>query len=75
MSKREEYLKKFPIATWARVQLIRWDRNDMVEDICEEHGVGHPNKTWMESKYNKNEDGSYKDSGVHGCCGCCRKKI
>lgn len=74
MNKREEYLNQFPIAPWARMQLIRPDRNNMVEDVYEDHFIGHPNKTWMQSKYNKNKDGSYKDHGIHGCCGCCKDK-
>jgi len=66
---------KFEKPHWAHTQLTRWDRGGMVEDICCLHGVGHPNKEWMNSPANKNKDGSYKDTGVHGCCGCCRDGV
>lgn len=62
---KEEFLKRFPKPEWADRQLIRFDRNCMVEDLCKEHGCGHPNKTWLESEFN-----NYKDPGIHGCCSC-----
>lgn len=65
---------QFKLPSWALYQTVRWDRNEMVEDICRDHGVGHPKKEWMSSPSNKNKDGSIKDSGIHGCCGCCRRK-
>jgi len=59
---RKKYLAQYPPAPWAVDQVIRFDREMMVEDICK-HGCGHPNKIWME----KHPD----SSSVHGCCGCC----
>lgn len=49
---------------WAVKQIVRRDRLDQcVEDICR-HGVGHPNKQWLEK-----QNDTY--AGVHGCDGCC----
>ena len=46
----------------------------MVEDICE-HGVGHPNKEWLNEQIKKglSEDDVWGLS-VHGCDGCCSVK-
>ena len=57
---------------WAIKQIKRWDRNGMIENICE-HGVGHPSKEWLNSEVNKDENGQMIDPGIHGCCGCCCK--
>jgi hypothetical protein len=49
----------------------RGDRGIM-ERICPEHGVGHPDPDSLAFK-NRNVtagDSGY-DSGIHGCCGCC----
>ena len=67
-------MTEYRMPSWAKKQVTRWDRNGMVEDLCAEHGTGHPNKEWMESPENKCCDGTYRDSGVHGCCGCCLRK-
>jgi hypothetical protein len=48
---------------------IRYDRGCLVERICK-HGIGHPDPDslkWI------NKIG-LKDSGVHGCDGCCARK-
>jgi len=63
----EKYLKHFPTPKWAVKQIVRYDRDALVEDICK-HGVGHPNRKWLK-KFG--EDGD----GIHGCCGCCSKKM
>ena len=63
--KRREYLKDYPPACWAVDQVIRFDRNMMVEDVCM-HGVGHPNRVWLK------KNGTDGDE-IHGCCGCCCK--
>lgn len=57
--------KSYHQPDWAVGQVIRYDRNGMVEDICI-HGVGHPNQEWLR----RNPD----SSSVHGCDGCCYKK-
>lgn len=54
----------YPIPDWAVGQLER--ETGLIEDVCE-HGVGHPNATWLEKN-----DGKRK-LGVHGCDGCCSK--
>lgn len=56
--------KKWPPAQWAVQQIFR--DNGMIEDICE-HGVGHPNRAWLE-KYPS------PHNGIHGCDGCCCKE-
>lgn len=59
---------KFKKPDWAKSQLIRFDRNDMVEDLCIAHGCGHPNKEWLAENKHDNS------AGVHGCCMCCSLK-
>jgi hypothetical protein len=59
----QQHKVKKPI--WAISQNIRSDRGGLVEDICK-HGVGHPNKEWME-KYGTEVD---KVHCCDGCCGC-----
>lgn len=49
---------KHHMVTWR--QLWRDDRK-MMERLCPQHGVGHPDP----------DDMSYDTA--HGCCGCCRK--
>ena len=57
---------KYPMPSWAVAQIIRSDRRDCcVEDICN-HGVGHPNQTWLQTQLDS-------WAGVHGCDGCCHK--
>jgi hypothetical protein len=54
---------------WAVSMQPRLDRSDqLLENICE-HGVGHPNKDWLNIA---DSDGKLK-LGVHGCDGCCSK--
>jgi hypothetical protein len=57
---------KYTKPEWAVKQVVR--ENGLVEDICE-HGVGHPNKEWLEQHKNQGY-------GIHGCCGygCCSTK-
>jgi len=66
-------MNKYPIPSWAKKQIVRWDRRGMVENICH-HGVGHPSREWLLSKENTLSDGSMRDIGVHGCDGCCSKE-
>lgn len=63
--KELDYLCSFPMPKWAIKQIVRYDRNRLVEDICE-HGVGHPNAAWLK------KHGALGDN-VHGCDGCCFK--
>jgi len=51
---------------WAVGQTVR--ASGLVEDICE-HGVGHPNREFLERHPGMEERGF----GVHGCDGCCRR--
>lgn len=50
--------------SWAVKQLYR--ENGLLEDICK-HGVGHPNKQWLET------DPVIEGQGIHGCDGYCNK--
>lgn len=56
----------YPKPDWATHQIVR--ASGLVEDICE-HGVGHPNISWLKI-HDKNGDGGF---GIHGCCKnlCC----
>lgn len=58
---------KYPLPSWASHQIIRV--GGLVEDICKDHHVGHPNKTWLEENDPTGEHGY----GIHGCCSCCCK--
>lgn len=62
-------LKVYWRAQWAVDQTCRRDKDDLIEDLCE-HGVGHPNRDWMDAHDPDGELGF----GIHGCDGCCRKK-
>ena len=55
-------MKKYKKPKWAVSQTVR--ESGLVEDICE-HGVGHPNRQWLDH---------HPKSGlsIHGCDGCCR---
>jgi len=55
---------KYSKPDWADGQTTRM--SGLVEDTCS-HGVGHPNKEWLEYHPDKPE------LGTHGCCimGCC----
>ena len=44
-----------------------WRETGLLEDVCE-HGVGHPNKDFLE------KEGLPGAWGVHGCDGCCCPK-
>lgn len=57
---------KYPKPDWAIDQIIR--ASGLVEDICE-HGVGHPNRTWLAI----HDPGNKHCFGIHGCDGCCSK--
>jgi len=65
-TRNKDYLKKYPKPDWAVDQIIR--ASGLVEDQCE-HGIGHPNLTWMKEH---DPDGK-KCMGIHGCDGCCSK--
>lgn len=43
------------------------DDTKVMERLCPEHGVGHPDPD--ETAYNIITNQAYKN--VHGCCGCC----
>lgn len=55
-------MRKFP-TNW------RYDRY-LMERICP-HGVGHPDPDDLEWRKDLDEGDPLKDSGVHGCDGCC----
>ena len=57
-------MSEYERPAWAISQWVR--ETGLLEDICE-HGVGHPNRDFL----NKNDlPASW---GVHGCDGCCSK--
>ena len=55
---------KYSKPDWADGQTTRM--SGLVEDTCS-HGVGHPNREWLERHPDKPE------LGTHGCDGCCNK--
>ena len=55
---------KYSKPDWADGQTTRM--SGLVEDTCS-HGVGHPNREWLEQHPDKPE------LGTHGCAGCCNK--
>lgn len=57
-------MDKYRMPEWAVKQTVR--ENGLVEDICK-HGVGHPNKEWLDDHDPTGELGFW----VHGCDGCC----
>lgn len=59
---------KYKKPDWAVNQIVRV--SGLVEDICE-HGIGHPNKEWLEEHDSDNK----KSFAVHGCDGCCFQDI
>lgn len=61
-------MKIYKKPDWAIQQLYRAD-SGLLEDICK-HGVGHPNKEWLNEHDPKRKTGL----DVHGCCGCCMKR-
>ena len=61
MPSRLEYAKP----DWSEGQFVR--SSGLVEDTCN-HGVGHPNKDWLEWHPDKTE------LAIHGCDGCCSEK-
>ena len=60
-------LARYPRPHWAVEQIIRG--SGLVEDICE-HGVGHPNRLWLQ----KNDPDNKMYMSTHGCDGCCCKR-
>ena len=60
-------INRYPKPSWATHQVVRI--GGLVEDICKEHSVGHPNAAFLKEH---DPDGD-KGLGVHGCCGCCCK--
>ena len=61
----KKYRAKYPLPPWASHQILR--ASGMIEDICKDNSIGHPNKAWLKVH---DLDGS-KMLGVHGCDGCC----
>jgi len=57
----------YPKPDWAVNQIVR--ASGLVEDICE-HGIGHPNISWLKLH---DPDGE-KGYSIHGCDGCCADK-
>jgi len=57
--------QKFKRPDWAIGQDIGDDY--ALEDVCK-HGVGHPNREYLESLLDEDER---RLMGVHTCCGCC----
>ena len=57
---------KYSKPDWADGQTTRM--SGLVEDTCS-HGVGHPNKDWLERHPDKPE------LGTHGCDGCCSEEF
>lgn len=55
----------YPKPDWASHQIVR--ASGLVEDVCKEHGVGHPNIAYLKLHDSDGELGL----GIHGCCGCC----
>jgi len=51
---------------------LRFDRGCLIERLCPEHGVGHPDPD--SAAYLKSVDprGNYT---IHGCCGCCMEEL
>lgn len=54
--------------SWSIKQITR--ASGLIEDICK-HGVGHPNKAYLQSHP---EQTKRQALGVHGCDGCCQEK-
>lgn len=48
----------------------RADRR-MMERICPDHQVGHPDPDALAHKRRIGDD----DAGLHGCCGCCEPPL
>jgi hypothetical protein len=57
----------YPKPEWASHQIIRL--GNLVEDVCREHNIGHPNAEWLKL----HDPDGLKGFGIHGCCGCCCK--
>lgn len=49
---------------------IRWDKMMLIERVCI-HGVGHDDPDSVAYFHSKGE----KWAGVHGCDGCCSKRV
>lgn len=54
----------YPKPEWAVKQIIR--ESGLIEDVCV-HGIGHPNRNWLNIH---DPDGS-KGFACHGCDLCC----
>lgn len=59
--------KHYPLPDWASCQIYR--ASGLLENICEEHGVGHPSLEWLAL----HDPDDLRCLSVHGCCGCCRQ--
>lgn len=55
---------KYKKPEWAIKQIIR--ASGLVEDICE-HGIGHPNREWLD-EHDPDDELCFS---IHGCDGCC----
>ena len=66
MNEKEIELK-YGKPKWAVQQIVRL--SGLVEDVCK-HGVGHPNKKFLDLHPKMRENGY----GIHGCDGCCHEK-
>ena len=64
MKVKKKSQKKWPQPKWAILQIFR--ENGVVENLCK-HGVGHPNRVWLEQN-----PSPYAD--IHGCDVCCWKE-
>ena len=65
--KKVDYSQLLNRPAWAVQQIFR--ASGLLEDVCK-HGVGHPNKRFLESHP------GYVKAGydIHGCDGCCSDK-
>ena len=61
------FIKMYEKPDWAIKQIERG--SGLIEDICE-HGIGHPNKEWLE----ENDPDDTMKFSVHGCDGCCEEE-
>lgn len=58
---------KYPKPPWASHQIMR--ASGLIENICTEHGVGHPHEVSLREL----DPTGAMGLSIHGCCGCCRK--
>lgn len=67
--KRENCKPPCPFHAPSDHHMVSWKKmirmGGIVERLCPEHGVGHPDPDSLKFHYPN-------ISHVHGCCGCCR---